>query len=220
MQLNRLGARGPPPTDEVDVPDGRVRLLKNFIPYERVQSLFHELQSTIPWRQDTIKMFGKVHDVPRLQQWFADEGLVYTWSGIRMVPEPWVPALEDIRNRLTDLTGERFNTVLANLYRNGADTVGWHADDEPKLGREPVIASISLGAERDFVLRHRHRKDLAPVKLALPSGSLLLMEGATQRHWEHSVPRRKRVATPRINLTYRLIHTSVVGDSGTERYQA
>jgi hypothetical protein len=140
-----------------------------------------------------------------LLQLFGDAGLVYSWSGIEMRPRPWPESLHALRERLCRETGVAFNTVLANLYRNGADSVGWHADDEPELGDAPVIASVSLGAERDFRLRHRTRKDLAVKTIALPHGSLLLMRGGTQRMWKHQLPRRKRVTSARINLTFRLL---------------
>ena len=122
-----------------------------------------------------------------------------------MQAQPWPQVLHVLRARLTRETGVAFNTVLANLYRNGADSVGWHADDEAELGDAPSIASVSLGAERDFQLRHRRRKDLALHTVALPHGSLLLMRGDTQKMWKHQLPRRKRVSSARINLTFRLL---------------
>lgn len=184
--------------------DARVYLVDPFLAPEEAGAFFDALLRGIRWRQDTIKLWGKVHDVPRLQQWFADEGMVYTWSGIRMEPEPWSASLERLRARLQEALGLRFNTALANLYRDGNDTVGWHADDEPELGDAPVIASISLGATRDFVLRHRTRTELVQ-SISLSHGSLLVMEGETQEHWKHCVPRRKRVHAPRINLTFRYV---------------
>lgn len=182
-----------------------------FLAPEEAASLFDALLAGVRWRQDTITLWGKVHDVPRLQQWFADDGMVYTWSGIRMEPAPWIAPLERLRERLHEALGLRFNTALANLYRDGNDTVGWHADDEPELGEAPVIASVSLGAARDFVLRHRTRPELVQ-SISLTHGSLLVMEGDTQQHWRHSVPRRKRVQAPRINLTFRHVRASVVGE--------
>ena len=193
------------------LPDAQVGLVDSFLAPEEAALFFHELLAGIRWRQDTIKMWGKVHDVPRLQQWFADDGMAYTWSGIRMEPEPWIAPLERLRARLHEALGLRFNTALANLYRDGNDTVGWHADDEPELGEAPVIASVSLGATRDFVLRHRTRPELVQ-SISLAHGSLLVMEGETQMHWRHCVPRRKRVSTPRINLTFRHVTPSAMAD--------
>lgn len=191
--------------------DARVYLVDPFLAPEEAGALFDALLTGIRWRQDTIKLWGKVHDVPRLQQWFADEGMVYTWSGIRMEPEPWSAPLERLRARLQEAVGLRFNTALANLYRDGNDTVGWHADDEPELGDAPIIASVSLGATRDFVLRHRSRTELVQ-SIRLSHGSLLIMEGETQEHWKHCVPRRKRVHAPRINLTFRHVRPRAMTD--------
>ena len=186
-----------------DLPDGRIWLEPGFLPDP--DELFATLRDEIPWRQDTLRMFGKVHPVPRLHQWMADPGLSYRWSGLTMAPVPWIPTVAQIRDQVSARVGVDFNSVLANLYRDGQDTVGWHADDEPELGPTPTIASISLGATRDFQLRHRSRKDLNTVTLALPPGSLLVMEPPTQAHWHHALPRRKRVGEPRINLTFRVV---------------
>lgn len=214
-QLNLLSA--PAPSDiprKFVLPDADVAL-HEFLGEEEADRLFEELRVSIPWRQDRIRLYGKEHDAPRLHQWFADGGMSYTWSGIRMEASPWVPALREIRERLEVKTDIHFNTVLANLYRDGHDTVGWHADDEPELGPEPVIASVSLGAERDFVLQHKERTDLKEV-IPLSHGSLLLMKGRTQACWQHCVPRRKRVRGARINLTFRLVSTE--GIAGSPRY--
>lgn len=189
----------------LDLEGADVRLMKGFLSRPEADAALAELRSAVAWRQDTIRIFGKVHPVPRLQQWFGDPGLSYRWSGIAMDPMPWTPLLSALRNRIEEATGKRPNSVLANLYRDGNDTVGWHADDEPELGPNPFIASLSLGAERDFVLRRRVRDGRADVSLALPHGSLLVMQGPTQANWLHSLPRRKKVAADRINLTFRLM---------------
>jgi alkylated DNA repair dioxygenase AlkB len=202
-QLSLLGSV--PGWRSFDLPDADVRLLCAFLSADEASSLFQRLRSEVPWRQDTIKIYGKEHLLPRLQQWFGDAGLYYTWSGIRMVPLPWIPALNEIRRRTEEAVKERFNTALLNLYRNGDDTVSWHSDDERTLGPTPIIASVSLGAERDFVLRHRDRADVEEVKIALPHGSLLLMQGRTQAMWKHALPRRRGVTTERINLTFRRV---------------
>ena len=119
-----------------------------------------------------------------------------------IAPAPW-PALYEVRTQVERHTNTTFNSVLANLYRDGNDVVGWHADDEPELGPDPVIASVSLGAERDFVLRHNRRDDVPNVTITLPRGSLLVMSDGTQKNWQHTLPRRKRIDTPRLNLTFR-----------------
>ena len=195
------------PVSIPELPGATMEFRQHFLSPRQADWLFDHLRDEVGWRQDTIRMFGQRHKVPRLHQWFADGGMTYTWSGIRMEAQPWLPALERLRQRLTEETGYVFNTALANYYRNGQDTVGWHSDDEPELGDRPVIASISLGAERDFQLRHRTRNDLDTWTITLPHGSLLLMSGDTQRHWQHCVPRRKRIHSPRINLTFRAVDT-------------
>lgn len=202
-QLSLLGSV--PGWRSFDLPDADVRLLCAFLADDEASNLFKRLRSEVPWRQDTIKIYGKEHLLPRLQQWFGDAGLNYTWSGIRMAPLPWIPVLSEIRRRAEDAAREQFNTVLLNLYRTGDDTVSWHSDDERALGPTPIIASVSLGAERDFVLRHRHRDDVEEVKIALPNGSLLLMQGKTQAMWKHALPRRRGVTAERINLTFRRV---------------
>lgn len=139
---------------------------------------------------------------PRLTAWYGDAA--YTYSGVTLEPLPWTPLLAMLRDRLIADVGERFNSVLCNLYRTGADSMGLHADDERELGPNPVIASVSVGATRRLVLRHKRRK-AAPVILDLTSGSLLVMGPATQTFWRHAVPKDPRVVAPRVNLTFRRI---------------
>lgn len=165
-----------------------------------------ELRRTVTWEQGHVKLFGKELPEPRLTCYYGDPGLEYTYTGRTVRPRPWkeCAVVERIRRRVEEVTGESFNTVLCNRYRSGDDTVGWHADDEAVYGREPTIASVSLGAERDFDLR---RKDDPQKKLriSLRSGSLLVMGGQTQRLWHHCLPRRKKVSEERINMTFRKI---------------
>jgi alkylated DNA repair dioxygenase AlkB len=203
-QLSLMDSSGPR-WSKFDLPDADVRLLNGFMDGRSGDLLFKVLRSSIRWRQDTIRIYGKAHPLPRLQQWFGDAGLDYTWSGIHMVPEPWPDELREVKEKVEDVAGERFNTVLLNLYRNGQDTVSWHSDDEKDLGSAPTIASVSLGAERNFVLRHNDPTDLDSVTIPLPHGSLLLMAGTTQSKWKHALPRRKSVVGERINLTFRRV---------------
>jgi len=192
--------------DYVDLPDAHIKFMPDFIDHSEQETLLAKLLSEIPWRQDYISMFGKRHPLPRLQQWFGDEGLSYKWSGILMKPLPWTPMLISLRRRVeAAVDGVSFNSVLLNRYRSGNDTVAWHADNERDLGPEPVIASVSLGARRDFLLRHALRGDVPQFSISLSSGSLLLMTGRTQQCWEHSIPRRKGVNSERVNLTFRQI---------------
>lgn len=204
MQTNLFGNSAPTQQwRDLALPDGRFQMMTGFLDSNEAWRLFDLLYKEVPWRHDEIRMWGKTHRLPRLQQWFGEPGQTYTWSGIRMGPTPWLPSLLRIRAKVEEASGHRFNTVLANLYRDGQDTVGWHADDEADLGPDPVIASVSLGAERDFVLRHNTLEEHRNVKVLLTHGSLLVMSDGSQANWKHAVPRRKRITAPRINLTFR-----------------
>lgn len=172
---------------------------------EQADRLLGDLRGSIAWENHRIRLFGREHASPRLSCWIGDPDVVYRYSGSRFVPRPWPPALSPLRARLCAELGTGFNSVLANLYRDGRDCMGWHSDNEAELGPAPVIASVSLGAARRFVLKHR---DDPSTKLAieLPHGSLLVMAGATQRRYRHALPRMSRPTDERINLTFRRIH--------------
>lgn len=185
----------------LDLPDADVRYLPSAVP--QPERWYARLVSGVPWQQDHLTLFGQTHPVPRLHQWFAPPGVRYRWSGLAMEPAAWTDDLRALQGIAEQVAGCELPTALVNYYRSGEDTVGWHADDEPILGPEPVIVSLSLGATRDFRLRHRRRRDLPPVTVALGSGSALVMRGATQQNWEHCLPRRKRVSEGRVNLTFR-----------------
>ena len=188
--------------ERIEAADANISILRGFFTDSEGFTLLRKLIDETPWRADRIRLFGVEHDVPRLQQWFGDAGRAYKWSGIRMDPLPWTRTLLDVRQRVEHVVGKSFNSVLLNYYRDGSDTVGWHADDEAELGCTPIIASVSLGAEREFLMRHRLKPD-ARVRIMLSHGSLLMMSGTTQRFWQHSLPRRKTVREPRVNLTFR-----------------
>lgn len=207
------------PRTTTDGPDGRVDLFSDGSPVELLphdgsavlhpwilgddssSATFDELRRAVEWTQHRLTMFGRQVDEPRLSAWYGD--VSYTYSGVPREPLPWNEPLSRLRRLCERITGSSFNSVLANLYRDGTDSMGWHADDEPELGTSPVIASVSLGAPRRF--RFRHRDSGETIECRLPSGSLLVMSGACQRRWMHSVPKETRVSEPRINLTYRLI---------------
>jgi alkylated DNA repair dioxygenase AlkB len=193
---------GGPESLDLELFEGDARLWPQAFDASEARQLFDELRREIRWQQEEIVMFGERRRVPRLVAWHGDPGAGYVYSGTDHQPEPWTPPLERIRDRVGSLTGARFNAVLLNLYRDGRDGMGWHADDEPELGRNPVIASVSLGATRRFCLRHRRRKDLK-VDLQLPHGSLLCMGGATQHNWVHALPKTRLPVGERINLTLR-----------------
>ncbi len=198
---------GPAPaaSDPDGLPDADLSLFDHFFDESEADRLHRMLTTEVPWQQDRITVYGRTLDQPRLTAWHADPGKTYAYSGIRMHPRPWTPALLAIKARVEDAAQAVFNSVLLNLYRSGRDSVGWHRDDEPELGRNPVIASVSLGATRMFQMRHVARKDLGRIDIPLGHGSLLLMCGTTQHCWEHQVPKTARPVGPRINLTFRRI---------------
>jgi alkylated DNA repair dioxygenase AlkB len=193
---------------------GSVRLVQAYLRPQEADRLFAELRDLHGWRQDHIRVYGKVHPLPRLHRWFAESNEPYRWSGIRMQPEPFPECLLQVRQQIDAECGIHFNTALGNFYRDGRDGVSWHADDEPELGPNPVIASLSLGATRRFLLRKKLDHSEC-VSFDLSHGSLLWMSGDTQQIWEHSVPKSARDTGLRINLTFRAI--SAASDIRTAR---
>jgi alkylated DNA repair dioxygenase AlkB len=180
----------------------RVELISGFIPES--SEIYHNLIDQLDWRQDQITLYGKTHDVPRLQAWYADAGLTYTYSHIKLEPTPWNELLLDLKKRIEDSCQAEFNSVLCNYYRHGSDYVAWHSDNEPELGQEPVIASLSFGATRKFVLREKRDKK-KKIELNLKSGDLLLMSGKTQELYEHQISKTKKEKEGRVNLTFRQV---------------
>jgi len=189
------------------LPRADVLLDPDFLAPEQALAYLRELQKTLDWRQEPIRLFGREVLQPRLTAWYGDATAYYGYSGLRLAPLPWTPALLDLREQVEAAAGARFNSVLLNLYRYGQDSMGWHADDEPELGPTPVIASLSLGATRRFRLRPRDAQATphALVSLELTNGSLLLMRGPTQQHWLHAVPKTARPVAARCNLTFRWV---------------
>ena len=190
------------PSSEQIEPD--ILYISGFLPSADADRLMSGLMNSIAWEQKYIRMFGRQLPMPRLTAWYGDPGAVYSYSGLTESPLHWTDELQEMRDRLYDSLGESFNSVLLNLYRTGEDSMGWHSDDERELGPEPVIASISLGAERRFDLMHR---TLAHERRSymLPHGSLLVMRGNTQSYWRHRLPKSPRIKEPRVNLTFRTI---------------
>jgi len=186
-------------------PDADIEFTPHFYAEEEANSLAAALIASLELEQQTLKIFGRDVVAPRLSAWYGDPGASYAYSGLRLEPKPWLPALVEIRNRLEQTVGRPFNSVLANFYRDGRDSMGWHSDDEPELGQAPTIASLSFGGTRRFLLRHRTRRDLDTLELLPGNGSLILMAGATQRAWKHAVPKTARPADPRLNLTFRMV---------------
>ncbi len=203
--LFTLGADLPLQSVElIELTDGDILWVRHFLTTSDASQLMQTLQNEIPWRQDSIRIAGKDTPIPRLQAWFGDEGMSYTYSGLTLQPTPWSPALATLKHRIENYSDCHFNSLLANLYRDENDSVGWHADDEPELGENPTIASLSLGEAREFVLKHRNHPD-QKLKLNLQNGDLLIMKGALQHHWLHQIPKSRTQSQPRINLTFRRI---------------
>lgn len=187
------------------MPNAEVSLLVH-APLSRPSgALFQTLRLEVPWREESITMFGKTVMQPRLVAWLGDDHCSYTYSGRTMVAEPWTPTLQLLRDDVQTLTGAPYNSVLANLYRHERDSMGFHSDDEPELGPNPTIASLSFGQERTLIFKPRRNKAQQPARVPLPSGSLLLMKGETQHHWHHGINKLTRPCGPRINLTFRWV---------------
>lgn len=188
-----------------DVPDANLHLYENFFDKAESAALFADLQSQTAWEQRYIKIYGKQYAEPRLTAWYGDAGKRYSYSGITLQPLPWTPLLLELKRRVDAAAQTVFNSVLLNLYRDGRDSNGWHQDNEPELGHNPVIASVSLGATRRFQMRHRFNQQIPRLALDLTPGSLLMMTGPTQHFWQHQIPKTAKVVGPRINLTFRVI---------------
>ncbi len=192
-----------PNSDNILPFDGEVYYIKDFLPAERLLDYFDKLYNEICWKNDEVLLFGKRITTRRKTAWYGDPGWTYTYSKVSRIALPWTNTLSELRNNIEDTIGESFNACLLNLYHNGHEGVGWHSDDEKELGIHPVIASLSLGAERKFVFKHKGNSE--KVEIILASGSLLIMKGTCQHHWVHSLPKSKKVLNPRINLTFRTI---------------
>ena len=186
------------------LPDGELLYYPNFLAKETADAYFEELLADIPWQADKITVFGKTYDQPRLTSLHALDATPYTYSNITMHPHPMGLVLSSLLEKIKEVKNYPFNAVLLNLYRNGQDSNGWHADNEKELGTNPVIASISLGQERFFHLKHCKIKEQR-LKIKLEHGSLLIMGGAMQHHWLHQIPKTSKPIDSRINLTFRLI---------------
>ena len=185
----------------IPLEDGELAWLAQLpLPWPNAEVMARLLHET-DWREETIVVYGKRHLQPRLSAWYGDAA--YSYSSLRLDPTPLTPLLESLRTAVQDATGHSFNSVLLNYYRNERDSMGMHSDDEPELGPEPVIASLSFGAARTFILKHKHNKKT--VRIELTDGSLLLMSGATQQNWLHGVNKVTRMLHSRINLTFRKI---------------
>lgn len=185
--------------------DGVVHYFGPDLAITEAARFYQKLLDDVPWSHDELVLFGKRIVTAREVAWFGDAGLSYRYSGTTKEPLPWTTELLELKRRTENLSGTSFNSCLLNLYHNGGEGMGWHSDDEKSIVRDSPIASISLGAEREFRMKHKVTQEKISVRLE--SGSLLVMKGSTQRHWLHSVPKAMKVKEARINLTFRTMVT-------------
>ena len=188
----------------LDLKDANIDYFPSFFTLDVASELYHDLLHEIPWQQDNIRVFGKEFVQPRLTALFGNDGKPYSYSNITMQPNPWNLLLQKIKFHVESVAEINFTTVLLNYYRDGSDSNGWHADNEKELGQNPIIASVSLGSERMFQLKHNTEPSLRQ-NILLEHGSLLLMKGTTQHFWKHQIPKTKKLVGGRINLTFRVI---------------
>ncbi|MGB2197668.1 MAG: alpha-ketoglutarate-dependent dioxygenase AlkB family protein [Flavobacteriaceae bacterium] len=187
-----------------ELKDGEVLYDRNFLSSVEASRYFKILRNETAWQQDQIKVFGKVYDQPRLTALYANNNFPYSYSNIIMYPSPFSATLLEIKEKVEQQLKKEFTTCLLNLYRHGQDSNGWHADNEKELGKNPIIASVSLGAERMFHMKHR-TDNSQKIKINLIHGSLLVMSGSTQHYWLHQIPKTKKHVEERINLTFRIL---------------
>lgn len=190
---------------QLSLPGADVVLVPSARPAHELDALFEELRDETPWRAESIRLFGKTVLQPRLLAWHGDADAGYTYSRLRLIPAPWTPRLLELRTEAEHIAGHPFNSVLLNFYRNGRDSMGMHADDEPELGTRPTIASLSLGATREITFRSRTDRTLPSVRVPLIAGDWLIMRGDTQTNWHHGIAKTKRPLGGRINLTFRQV---------------
>jgi alkylated DNA repair dioxygenase AlkB len=191
--------------EPIPMPDADVSILHGMetpLPYN--QMLRKLIDDTI-WRQENVRIYGKEYQQPRLVSLYGDPGKQYDYSGISLQPFPWTDLLREIKRRIEDCTEETFNAVFLNLYRDHNDSMGFHSDDEKELGKNPVIASVTFGATRTFLLKHKFKKELPLVKVPLEAGTVLLMKGETQHNWKHGINKQTAPCGPRVNLTFRTV---------------
>jgi len=191
--------------DPVPLPGADVSYMREFDLGVPSMEMMRALIDETPWRQEDVKVWGKTFRQPRLVAWYGDPGHAYRYSGISLNPLPWTDRIAGIKAKVERLVATQFNSVLLNYYRNQNDSMGMHSDDEKELGPRPTIASISLGAERSFLLKSKVEPDAKLVKLSLASGSLLLMKGDTQKNYKHGIGKESRALGPRVNMTFRVI---------------
>lgn len=188
---------------KISIPDSDILYFPALFSPNEADTLLRRLKIEIQWQQEKIHLYGQTHDLPRLTAWYGDPGKTYTYSGITVNSLTWIDPLREIKNKIEKVSGIEFNSVLVNRYRNGADSVSWHADDERELGQNPVIGSVSLGEARPFQMKHKSNEQKTTI--ALEHGSFLLIRGPTQHYWLHQIPKSRKSLSERINLTFRRI---------------
>ena len=212
-QLDLFSATAPAPEAKpelahlaaIPLPDGELYFIQNPRLPITAEQVFLQLLEETPWRSESITIYGKTVLQPRLMAWYGDAQARYRYSGRTFEPLPWTPLLQSIRECIEALTAQPYNSVFLTSDRDGRDSMGMHADDEKELGPQPVIASLSLGASRCLILKHKRRKDLKPVRLMLQHGTLLVMAGQTQTNWLHGIDKQSQPCGARLNLTFRQI---------------
>ena len=187
----------------IELQDGELLYIANFLDFEQGWQILESCKNEIKWEQARLKIYGKEVLSPRLSAWYGDKNIAYRYSGTTFYAREWTETLLKIKNRIEIAAASEFNSVLLNLYRDGNDSMGWHADDEPELGKNPIIASLSLGDSRIFQLKHKTTKEKK--ELELTHGSLLIMKGSLQQHWKHQIPKTKQPKTERLNMTFRRV---------------
>jgi len=200
---NTIPIKTQTPTGLCFVENGEYIYSPNFFSKTDSDLFLKSLTDNIIWKQESMNMYGKKVDFPRLTAWYGDNDKPYSFSGIKLSPQPWNEELLEIKNKIEPKALVNFNSVLLNRYRNGNDSISWHTDAEPELGKNPIIASVNFGATRTFQLRHIQTKEKLEIELS--HGSLLIMQGELQHFWQHQIPKTKEKIGERINLTFRII---------------
>lgn len=196
-----------PAVEHISIPDGELLYYPHAFTADESTALLSTLRDTINWTRRELRLYGRRVMMPRLIAWYADPGVTYEYSGQSSPHNGWTRELLMIKTRVETLSRHTFNGALLNCYRDGNDSMSWHSDNEKSLGINPVIASVSFGATRDFKLRHRHDRSLNPLNLPLTAGSLLIMRGRTQHCWQHQLPKTRKSVAERINITFRRIQS-------------
>lgn len=187
----------------VSIPNGKYLYIPNFFNKKESDKYFEIFLNSIEWKQEEMKMYGKILKFPRLTSWYGDNNKPYTFSGITLIPNEWTKELLAIKEKIEPECDVNFNSVLLNLYRSGNDSISWHTDAEKELGQNPTIASVNFGATRTFQLKHKQTNE--KISINLEHGSLLVMMGELQHYWKHQIPKTKKKVDKRINLTFRVI---------------